>query len=161
MVFSLTGGIIVWKHGFMQYQARGQTQSAHWLVPTNSKSWPTKYGMSYNDLVKLATKEAENVNSQPTKENWAYRPIWHHLCRRSPSEGTYPKLFTFKDYDLNGRRWSRSLPMGNGLGNARPICKEAYPKRKCSQGSAFMVECPADNPKDKVIKVDQGSNKAK
>lgn len=124
------------------------------------------YDMPYNDLVKLATKEAENDELPTYKgkiENidqydtiYVGGPVWW---------GTYPRvMFTFfKDYDLNGKTL---IPFttheGSGLGNAETDLQKTYPKATVLSGfSIYGHECQKADIKDKVAKLIKASNKAK
>ena len=116
------------------------------------------YDMSYNDLIKLATKEDEN-NEFPTYKGkiedigqydtiYIGGPVWW---------GTYPRvMFTFFcDYDLNGKTL---IPFttheGSGMGNAYSDLKKIYPKATILDGfSIYGHECQKADIKDKVDKL--------
>lgn len=116
------------------------------------------YNMSYNDLIKLATKEAKD-NEYPTYKGkvenmdqydtiYIDGPVWW---------GTYPRvMFTFfRDYDLNGKTL---IPFttheGSGLGNADSDLKHVYPKANVLDGfSIYGHECQKPDIKAKVAKI--------
>jgi flavodoxin len=116
------------------------------------------YNMSYDDLVKLATKEAES-NEFPTYKGkiehidqydtiYVGGPVWW---------GTYPRvMFTFfRNYDLNGKTL---IPFttheGSGLGNADSDLKKVYPEAHVLDGfSIYGHECQKADIKEKVAKL--------
>ena len=113
------------------------------------------YNMSYDDLIKLATKEAKNDEFPTYKgkiENidqydtiYVGGPVWW---------GTYPRVMFsfFRNYDLNGKTL---IPFttheGSGLGSAVSDLKKVYPKANILDGfSIYGHDCQKTDIKDRV-----------
>lgn len=113
------------------------------------------YNMSYDDLIKLATKEAKNDEFPTYKgkiENidqydtiYVGGPVWW---------GTYPRVMFsfFRNYDLNGKTL---IPFttheGSGLGSTDSDLKKVYPKANILDGfSIYGHDCQKTDIKDRV-----------
>ena len=116
------------------------------------------YNMPYNDLVNLATKEANNNefpaytakidNISQYDTIYIGGPVWW---------GTYPRvMFTFfRDNNLNDKTL---IPFttheGSGLGSADDDLKDVYPDANILKGfSIYGHECQKADIKDKVAKL--------
>jgi flavodoxin len=116
------------------------------------------YNMPYNDLVNLATKEANNNefpaytakidNISQYDTIYIGGPVWW---------GTYPRvMFTFfRDNNLNDKTL---IPFttheGSGLGNVEDDLKHLYPKANVLDGFCiYGHECQKADIKEKVAKL--------
>lgn len=116
------------------------------------------YDMPYNDLIKLATKEAENHEFPTYKGKIDHIAQYTKIYIGGPVWwGTYPRvMFTFfRDYDLSGKTL---IPFttheGSGLGSADADLKKVYPKANVLDGfSIYGHECQKADIKDRVAKL--------